>query len=84
MLLKSEIEDMISWVISFSVSRLYKKSMKRIFCLLSISDLWDKVTLGAYFSSGWDLVVCAALISLRFDCYYAQFTAHTYILISLL
>ena len=58
--------------------------MKIIFCLLPIGDLWDEVSLGAYFSSGWDLVVCAALISLRFDCYSAPFTAHTYTLISLL
>ena len=43
-----------------------------IFCLLPISDLWDKVSLGAYFSSGWDLVVCAALISLHFDCHKAR------------
>ena len=58
--------------------------MKRIFCLLPVSDLWDKVSLGAYFSSWWNLVVCDALISMRFDCYSAQFTARTYTLISLL
>ena len=52
--------------------------------LLQMGDLWDKVSLGAFFSSGWDLVVCAALISLHFDCYSARITAHTYTLISLL